>query len=425
MKATTLLSILLCLYFTTINAQVSNDAFVHLENMVLQMKRSGDSIQQKVAVIDAGRMEIESKLLTMYQNELKEMELTIKDAFDKTDVISISATYQEVIKSIISLHNEITMINNFTDAEKVFGIDFATRIQDIAMETLLVEMDHAQNEKSIENLEKRKLVFRSILKSIIYNPIISGLLKSNPITSVAHSIINQTINLYQNKLENVIVCRNNYTLPDNYKDFKNDYPAFKNSYENSSLSGLTESQRQELDQSISEFTKKLKPLIRIFDDLSAINEKYASSLKVFMKASEQTIERVKPLEYGFFETLGVDTRQQAREKINQFFNIGTKPDLNTLETKLNHQQMKNVLLYSEKINEGLILLRNDFLKIITLEIELAMEYIQYFSNLKEGKESVTILVNSESLAMKVEQFDQLRLSLEAQKQKLDSLGQSQ
>jgi len=420
MKTKIILLTLLIFYISNLFSQVTQKQFVSLAETVKILEDDRDSLNVKYRDVALARENFENKILKMYISIFADMELTVKDAFDKTDVISVSATYQQVIKSIITLHNEITKINNFTDAEEIFGFDFITQITNIAEITLIDQILKLSKNESEESLARRKNKFKSIINNIVNNPVITGLLRSNPITSVAHSIINQTMSAQSTQITDISITRGDYEIPQKYKDFKKSYTGFKESYERSSLVGFPESKRIILDESLDKFTRELKPLIKLFDDLSKINEKYESSLEVFMKSSEQTITRVKPIENEFYKILKTKNRHEARGKINQFFNVGENPSLELIEEKLNNKEMKSVVKYSNEVNEVLFLLKNDFLKIITLEIELAEEYSVFFKELKAGKEGLPKFENTESLDKKINQFEQLKSSLIAQRNKLEA-----
>lgn len=399
--------------------EVTKQDFEKLVNLVKSLENDRDTLKNNYYSLELKRVTLEKKLLTMNKTSFKEMKTIVKEAFDKTDVISLSATYQEVIKSSLLLHNKITTVNNFTDAEQVFGFNFEKEMLNIAETTLVENIIKVSENESQEVLSTRKEKFREVIKVIVENPIIEGFLRSNPITSVAHSIINQTISTQGTQIKDVKTTRGDYQMPASYRDFKKNYPSFKASYETSSLVGLPESKRLILDSSIETFTKKLKPLRKLFDDLSKINEKYESSLKVFMKASEQTIIRAEPIEKEFYKKLGVEERKEANEKIDDFFNVGESPSLELIESKLQNSEMKNVLDYAGEVNEVYILLKNDFLKIISLEIELANEYITFFEELKNGKDGMPKFDDIEILENNIKEFKDIKTNLESQKNKLE------
>lgn len=401
------------------SGQVSEEAFNILKERVEKLMLDKDSLKQNYSAIESAGSKIEQKLLKIYQANFDEMEQAIRDAFDKTDVISVSTSYQEVIKSIILLHNEITKVNNFTDAQKVFGYDFIEQIESISEATLINEMIALSENESDVLKDKRKNKFKSIITSILNNPVLNGFIKSNPITSVAHSIINQTMSAQSTQITDVAITHGNYMMPTSFRDFKNGYTEFKSSYETSSLIGLPESKRLILDSSIDNFTSQLKPLIRLFDDLSKINGKFESSLMVFMKASEQTITRAKPIEVEFYRKLKVNSRNEARNKVNTFFNVGLNPNLETLESKLNNIEMKAALKYANEVSAVNILLKNDFLKILSLEIELSEEYIKFFEELKNGKKGLPKFENTEALEHKIDQFQKIKINLEDQARELE------
>ena len=403
-------------------AQESAGTPASLMARVEKLEIAGDSLRRQYYALQADNDTLESKLLNMYRGAFREMEWQIKEAFDQTDVISISATYQQVIKSIILLHNEITRINNFTDAEKIFGIDFVAAINGVVEKELVQHLCRDSESRSQEWSAQRRERFRTIITSILQNPVITTLVRSNPVTSVAHTIINQALSFSMPSLDEFRISHGSFILPDEYRDFKNDYPAFKKSFETPSLTRLPGIESAPLDESITRFTDALKPYIRLFDELSAINARYSASLEVFMQASEQTIERVLPVEKAFYARLQAANRAEAREVINRYFNIGPEADISLLETRLNQTSMKEVLAYGAEVNESMLLLRNDFLKIITLEIALTEEYILFFSSLKEGRNGMPSFPNTEIIDERIAQFTQLRSSLEKQKDRLEEMS---
>jgi hypothetical protein len=404
----------------TCYSQISEEQFRTLEQTVLTLKTDRDKLFEELSTVKTGRTEIEKKLITINSNAFDQMQRSIRTSFDKTDVISTSTTYHQVINSIITLHNEITKVNNFTDAQKVFGIDFINQISTIAESTLTNQMIRLNENEPSDLIQKRKENFKSIISNILENPIVNSLVKSNPITSVAHSIINQTMSARATQITDIEITRGDYSMPVDFKSFKNDYARFKTSYETFEIEGgLPESKRLVLNESIQEFTKKLQPMIKLFDELSKINDSYESSLEVFLKASEQTIDRAKPVETEFYTKLGVKDRDEANDKINQFFNVGPNPSLDVLEDRLNSKEMNKVLAYTNEVNEVSILLENDFLKIITIEIELSDAYLTFFKELKAGKKGFPVFEETDALDSKIAQFSSLKSTLEDQKNKLE------
>ncbi|MGB0880350.1 MAG: hypothetical protein ACPGTO_07265 [Polaribacter sp.] len=418
MKQSIIFSLLYLISINSLQSQISEAQFKKLQISVGKLEKDRDYLKIQYLEIEQKRSKIESKLFLISKSSFDKMESSIREALDKTDVISSSANYQKVLKTTIKLHNEITKVNNFTDAEKVFGFDFVDEIMKVTENTLINQITKISENEKESTLKNRKNRFRNIIRNIVKNPIVSGFLKSNPITSVAHSIINQTVSAQTIKIDKVAITRGNYNMPENFKKFKKSYSSFKDSYVTSKIVGLPESQSIILNGSIKIFTSKLKPLIDIFDNLSKINDEFESSLKVFMEASKQTITRAQSIEAKFYKKLGVKTRLEARNKINQFFNVGPNPPLELLENTLNNPITKNTLSYSHEVNEVYLLLKNDFLKIISLEIELANKYLSFFKKLKKGGLGLP-LFNNEKITDKIKTFQTLKLTLENIKHHLE------
>ena len=419
---TKLLPLLLMIFLlSNISAQEKEHTIKILNDELIQIRLLKDSIRNEFSKVNKQSKNLESKLYNIYWSDLKELELTIKDAFDKTDVISISATYQEVIKSIISLHNEITRINNFTDAQKVFGIDFTARLSEVVDRTLIKALDQGEGEahETINNRRKNRL--KTIVKSILENPVLGGLMRTNPVSSVAYSIINQLLAADQPFFSEEQHKMQLPVIPENYKDLKKEYPLFRASLHQICKPVLPSNKASIKEESIAEFTSSIRPMINLFDELSGINEQYESSLEVFMKASEQTIEAIKPLELAFYEILNARDRDECRNKISDFFNIGEDASLDLVESKLSDPKMQELEEFSKKVNEALLLLKNDFLKIITLEIELSNAYIIYFSSLKDGREGFPDFDQNPTILEKIEQFSQLNKNLREQKTRLEAI----
>lgn len=59
------------------------------------------------------------------------------------------------------------------------------------------------------------------------------------------------------------------------------------------------------------------------------------------------------------------------------------------------------------------------MKVISLEIELATEYISFFDELKKGKEGLPDFENTDALDDKINKFSNLKKSLETEKDKLE------
>lgn len=401
--------------------QISSKEFHILCDKVEELERSRDSLYILNASFMENNERLDDKLREMYLCAFYDMELIIKEAFDKTDVISVSATYQEVIRSIINLHTEITRINNFTDAQKVFGINFIDQISHKAEETLF-DAIIVNNHKLDEQMRKRKKDrFKATIAAILHNPVISGLMKSNPVSSVAHSIINQVLSSGASYLYPERVNTRNCTIPVDFKTFKNEYGAFKTGFDSLYIDMDNPLVFEQTNKAIASFTNAVSPYIELFDALSILNLKYASSLEVFMKASEQTTGRVIKVEKAFYAKLDAGDRSEAHKTINDFFNIGSEADLELLELKINDDRMNGVLSYADEVNEALLLLKNDFLKIISLEIELSGEYIHFFSSLLREDSNFPPLENSQNILLKIDQFKQLETSLVNQKERLESM----
>lgn len=419
------ITIILFSSFSLLNAQVSDENFKKLEGTVGLLIKHKDSINEALSKTNLEKVELETRLINLYKSSFKDLERSIRHSFDKTDVISNSATYQQSITTIIKLHNDITKIHNFTDAEKVFGFDFVKQINSIAEKNLINTIVKIDAFESDEILKSRKENFKNIVKNIVDNPIISGLLKSNPITSVAHSIINQTMSAQSTQIKDVKVAfGGDFEMPDKYKDFKKNYDHFKNSYTSINLVGFPQSQRFILNKSIDNFTNELNPLINLFDELSGINDKYEGSLKILILANEETINRAKPIEDKFYEKLNATNRLEASTKINTFFNVGPNPSLAILEQKLNDPDMAEALKFTSEIEEVHVLLKNDFIKILSLEIGLADAYIAFFEGLKSGKAGMPTFTDVSVITKQINQFKILRKNLSDQKTKLEGFTHS-
>ncbi|MCP9237965.1 hypothetical protein [Lewinella sp. JB7] len=401
--------------------QVSEEEVRELQDAILEFESFKNQTLDNIEVIEQRNIELTKKLININFAAFRQMENSIRTAFDETDVISASATYQQAIKNIILLHTEITSVNNFTDAENVFGLDFKGQILNIAEGSLIDQIKTVFDNEPVLYVNERKSKFRNIVKSILDNPIISGLVKSNPITSVAHSIINQVVSADATKITDISLTRVDYSMPNDFGDFKRNYPAFKQSYESSNIVGGVPHSQSIIDpDAITQFSKDLKPMIKVFDELSAINDEFESSLDVFMQASEETIERAKPVESKFYEKLGVANRDAARNSIRDFFNVGATPSLELLEAKLIDNTMNEVLSYTDEVSEVSLLLKNDFLKVLRIEIELSDAYIKFFKKLKAGGDGLPHFDDVSTLDERIEQFEEIKESLVKQHNQLSS-----
>lgn len=325
---------------------------------------------------------LEGRLYNLLKPAFDNMNSAIISAFDKTDVISQSAVYQKVLNSALNQIKEVAKVNNLSKAKETFGFDFSEKILKAAEETIINQLVKLESKTSKPELqEKKKIGFKKILGAIVENPIINGLIKSNPVTSTAHAVLTQ---VFSSKSTNINNENGRYTMPEKFKDFRNQYN------EGNAVFGgnlLIEGDEETLESSIKDFNDQITPYINLFDKLSAINDKYESTLEAFLVASQKTIEKAKPVEHTFYQKLGTEIgydREKAWNKINDFFNVGEDPSLETLEEKLADGNMNEVYKYVSEVNETALLLKNDLRKSTSILIQLNDDYITFFQELQSG-----------------------------------------
>ncbi len=351
--------------------QIDSTQFVLLQKQVNEL-------------IKANNMQA-SEIKSLYIQDYKKIEHSISTALDGATALSTLAINTKILNVVSSAGETMLSINNISSSESM-GFDFKEQLIKIASDVLIEKTDETNPNSPVV---QRNLRIRNLITSVVNNDIVQGLIKSNPISSTAYSLINQAFSASETNFisgEKQVIIQRGFTAPDNFSSFKKEYPSFSNSWNTlgGEFKGINQTGRIIHDDAIKTFTLKINDYIQIYDSLNIINSNFGMAVKNWESKYIQIVNEASGYKNQLANTFKNSTDNKDADLTMEMAKTRYRALMDTtrfsLKTVIENESLKKPLEKSEKYKLMENNINTAYLDFLSIQINFIDSYIEILNN---------------------------------------------
>jgi len=284
-----------------------------------------------------------------YNQERKKLNIAI------TLGSSLSSTWKnlESFGAISQGMAKITDINSIGHGNAL-GFDFENVIEELIINSLTSDIENLDIPEPRKN--EIKIRWNDNIQKIIKNPIIQSLVQSNPLTSIASSLITTAINFTDNQIqstEDMYLVSDE--LPRRYKDFALTWKD-KIHIEAGSLKSST--QNVISNKAIENFSKSIIPYTTLFDQMANSTKKFQIKLGEIVIHNSSYSEIISTFDKQLMSHLNITKISDGPDRITQLLYVDETSLFPNYRNVIDRDELKDALklaneynTYKEKVNE--------------------------------------------------------------------------
>jgi hypothetical protein len=372
MKTKFVIFIVSILFFSSIaHGQVDSAQFVILQNQVNEL-------------IIANTLQA-NEIKSLYIQDYKKIEYSVSSALEGATALSTLAINTRILNVVSSAGETMLSINNISSSESM-GFDFKEQLIKIASD-VLVEKTNETNPNS--PVVQRNFRINNLITSVVNNDIVQGLIKSNPISSTAYSLINQAFSASETNFisgVNQVIIQRGFTTPNDFNSFKKNYSDFSKSWNSlgGEFKGINQTERIISDAAIKTFTLKINDYIQIYDSLNIINSNFGMAVRNWESKYIQIVNEASVYKTQLANTFKTEadnkntdlTMEMAKSRFRTYMDTTRV----SLKTVIENESLKKPLEKAEnfKLMENNI--NTAYLDFLSIQINFIDSYIEILNN---------------------------------------------
>lgn len=352
-------------------AQVDSAQFVLLQKQVNELVKA-NTLQA-------------NEIKSLYIQDYKKIEYSVSTALEGATALSTLAINTRILNVVSSAGETMLSINNISSSESM-GFDFKEQLIKIASDVLIEKTDETNPNAPVV---QRNFRIKNLITSVVNNDIVQGLIKSNPISSTAYSLINQAFSASETNFisgEKQVIIQRGFTTPNDFNSFKKNYPDFSNSWNSlgGEFKGINQTERIIPDDAIKLFTLKINDYIQIYDSLNIINSNFGMAVRNWESKYIQIVNEASVYKIQLANTFKTSadsknadlTMEMAKSRFRTFMDTTRF----SLKTVIENESLKKPLEKAEKYK----LLENNintaYLDFLSIQINFIDSYIEILNN---------------------------------------------
>lgn len=352
-------------------AQVDSAQFVLLQKQVNELVKA-NTLQA-------------NEIKSLYIQDYKKIEYSVSTALEGATALSTLAINTRILNVVSSAGETMLSINNISSSESM-GFDFKEQLIKIASDVLIEKTDETNPNDPVV---QRNFRIKNLITSVVNNDIVQGLIKSNPISSTAYSLINQAFSASETNFissEKQVIIQRGFTTPNDFNSFKKNYPDFSNSWNSlgGEFKGINQTERIIPDEAIKLFTLKINDYIQIYDSLNIINSNFGMAVRNWESKYIQIVNEASVYKIQLANTFKTSadsknadlTMEMAKSRFRTFMDTTRF----SLKTVIENESLKKPLEKAEKYK----LLENNintaYLDFLSIQINFIDSYIEILNN---------------------------------------------
>lgn len=303
---------------------------------------------------------------------------------------------------------KITAINSI-GKDNALGFDFDKVLEELVQTHLTVEIDNLNETPAVK--QELKSRWKENVAKILHNPIIQAFVNTNPLTSVASSLISSAIGFTHNSIDTYasLILTAKEPLPAKYKDFVSSWNE-KISVEATSLRSTGKTKNLMSQQAIENFSESIKPYIELFDKMSNSNMRFAVKLEEASVFNSSYSEIISTYDKQMMLYLKISRISDGPDRINSLLRVDETALLPGYREAVEHAELKEALKLANEYNHLKDKVNELSVNYYQIHIDYFEEYIRHLdsalSNTDSGKtkfDKTKILQAREFIAEQIKQ----------------------
>lgn len=315
-----------------------------------------EELERRIKVLEEINEELIRRQISIdksqYETQRKNLEIAI------TLGSTLSVKWNAIVNnfSVSQGLNRITEINSI-GKDNALGFDFQKVVNELVAKNLTVEFDKLNEPKEV--IEQLKNRWKENVDKTINNPIIQGLVKSNPLTSIASLLISSAINFTDNKIKTSanIELISKGELPQKYKDFVTTWKD-QIRIEAKSINSVGFTTNLISQNAIENFSYNIKPYTELFDQMSNSNLRFALKLEEASTMHSSFNDIIRNYDKNLMEYLKITKISDAPSRINELLKVDETERLPKYREAIGRDDLRDALilanqysLLKDKVNE--------------------------------------------------------------------------
>lgn len=352
-------------------AQVDSAQFVLLQKQVNELVKA-NTLQA-------------NEIKSLYIQDYKKIEYSVSTALEGATALSTLAINTRILNVVSSAGETMLSINNISSSESM-GFDFKEQLIKIASDVLIEKTDETNPNAPVV---QRNFRIKNLITSVVNNDIVQGLIKSNPISSTAYSLINQAFSASETNFisgEKQVIIQRGFTTPNDFNSFKKNYPDFSNSWNSlgGEFKGINQTERIIPDDAIKLFTLKINDYIQIYDSLNIINSNFGMAVRNWESKYIQIVNEASVYKIQLANTFKTSadsknadlTMEMAKSRFRTFMDTTRF----SLKTVIENESLKKPLEKAEKYKLMENNINTAYLDFLSIQINFIDSYIEILNN---------------------------------------------
>ncbi|MDI9857959.1 hypothetical protein [Flectobacillus roseus] len=333
-------------------------------------------LKKKTSLLEAGNLEFRRDIRKSDSIKYSSIRNQIFEAYTKSKDLDFD--FKQVSDKIVITGLLTKLMDANNPVSDILGFKFTEVVVKASEKHLLSELP-----------KEEKPRFWSIVNKIIENPIVSSILKSNPLTTTVSSVVNSIANFTSTKVITTNSDGKVKTIKDLVADTKDVFDQKK----------------------ISLFKDELQPYIDFYDEMILSSERYLQGLNELNKKYSYLNKNTKTFNKDLIDNLGIKNQVNPLIELTTILpqaNIDTKyQDLVNLETIQNGLEVaKKLPVIQQSVND----FKKDY---NTLLSDFLSSYVRIFQKAKSFPKSSIDNRKIDGLIAEVEAF---KLTLQVNKE---------
>jgi hypothetical protein len=222
--------------------------------------------------------------------------------------------------------------------------------------------------KSLDNVEmasdkakeKTKNRWKKVVSRILNNDIVQGLVKSNPFTSVASSVINSAISFTSHEVDTKadIKLVPVGDLPKKYKEYRNEWKDKYDVIGSTSIKSYDNTQIAITNDAIKLFSQAIEPYITLYDNMAKTNMKFQIQIEELSRLHIDYKDIISTYDEKLLEYLSITKLSEMPGRITELTNVDDSEDFPKYRETIERDELikarnhaNQYSLLREKVNE--------------------------------------------------------------------------
>lgn len=283
------------------------------------------NIQQEIIALKMENQFFKARLISIdksfYDREKKKLEIAMILG------VKMSEKWNNLQNnlSISSGLNRITQINSIGESNAL-GLDFNQTMLQMVDENLIVSFDDKEvvSDAAKKNTKSR---WKTIVNRVLNNDVVQGLVKSNPFTSIAGSLINSAIGFTSYDVStkaDIKLVTVGEELPKKYKNYRNEWKTKYDIIGATAVSSKVYSKNAISDEALQGFSEAIGPYISLYNQMASSNLKFQIQIQEVSNSYVDYKDVISTYDKEFLKSLDIVNLSDLPSKLSDLLYVEKK-----------------------------------------------------------------------------------------------------